>query len=85
MSKNNINHKELIDKLKNDKEAEAYFYAIIEKCKNEDKEKAQKHLIEALQNLTQAHGGYGNFAERVGLGSASFYNTLSSIILKFVR
>ncbi len=84
MSKN-ISHQELITKLRNDEEADAYFLAIIEKCKTEDKEEAQKHLIEALKNLTEAHGGYANFAERIGLGSTSFYNMLSSIILKFVR
>lgn len=85
MNKTKTTHKELIEKLKNDKEAEAYFLAILKECKHGDKEEAQKHLIEALKNLTEAHGGIANFAEKVGLGSASFYKTLSAIILKFVR
>lgn len=85
MTNTKTNHKEFIEKLKNDQEAEAYFYRVIEKCKTEDKKDAQKHMIEALTNLTEAHGGFGNFAERVGLGSSSFYNSLSTIILKFVR
>lgn len=86
MTKNEISHQDLINKLRNDKEAEEYFLAILEKCKiTEDKEEAQKNLIEALKNLTEAHGGFANFAEKIGLGSTSFYKMLSSIILKFVR
>lgn len=79
------NHEALIKKLKNDTEAETYFLAVIEKCKQGDKQEAQKHLIEALKNLTEAHGGFANFAEKVGIGSTSFYKTLSAVILKFVR
>lgn len=83
MTKNN--HEALIEKLKNDTEAEAYFLAILEKCKKSDKEEAQKLLIEALKNLTEAQGGIANLAEKVGIGSGSFYNVLSTVILKFVR
>ena len=85
MTKNEINHQDLITRLRGDKEAEEYFLAVLEKCKTEDKEEAQKQLIEALKNLTEAHGGFANFAEKIGLGSTSFYKILSSIILKFVR
>lgn len=73
----------LIEKLKDEKAADAYFFATIEECKHMDKEDAQKHLIAALEILTKAQGGIGNLVERVGISAQPLYRILSNVILKF--
>ena len=72
----------LIEKLKNEKAAEGYFFAVLEECKQMDKEMAQKHFAQALENITKAQGGFGNFVEKIGLNPGPFYRILSSAILK---
>ena len=81
------NHQELIDRLKDDTQADAYFYEILEKCKHSDKEKAQEQLIVALQNIAQAQGGLVDGLSHVlpDSGTQSLYKILSSVILKFVK
>lgn len=85
MIKNKNNQHDLIEKLKDDKEAEAYFWAVLEECKNCDKEEAQKRLVVALKNLSEAQGGVANLAKKAGLECEPFYKTLSTIILKIWR
>ncbi len=67
----------LIERLKDRKEAAAYFAAILEECKQCDEEEAQKLLLLALKNLTEAQGGITKLAEKTGLGRESLYKTLS--------
>lgn len=47
-------HKELIERLKDSQEADAYFTSVLKDCKNLDKEEADKLLLEALKNLAEA-------------------------------
>ena len=83
----NIDQQELIEKLKDDTHADAYFYEVIEKCKKLDKELAQEKMIVALKNIAQAQGGLVDDLSHVlpDSGTQSLYKILSSIILKFVR
>lgn len=67
----------LIQDLKNPKEAEGYFKAILEECKQCDQEEAQKLLLLALKNITEAQGGIAQLAAKTGLGRESLYKTLS--------
>ena len=87
MLESNINQQELIEKLKDEAQADAYFYEVIEKCKKLDKQKAQEQMIIALQNIAQAQGGLVNGLSHVlpDSGTQSLYKILSSLILKFVR
>lgn len=87
MLESNINQQELIEKLKDESQADAYFYEVIEKCKKLDKEKAQEQMIVALQNIAQAQGGLVDGLSHVlpDSGTNLLYKTLSSIILKLVR
>lgn len=71
-------NEELIKKLQNEKEAEAFFYKTLEECKKMDKKQAREHLIETMKILRKAQGSwvcdnwFGNF----------FYKIISSIIFK---
>ena len=56
---------------------EAYFNAILEECKSCDTEEAQKLLLLALKNITEAQGGVAKLAAATGLGRESLYKTLS--------
>lgn len=47
-------HTDLINKLKDSKEADVYFTSILERCKNLDKKDADALFHEALKNLAQA-------------------------------
>ena len=87
MLHNNKNQQELIEKLKNDAQADAYFYEVIENCKQLDKQQAQEQMIIALKNLAQAQGGLVDDLSHVlpDSGTQSLYKILSSIILKFVK
>lgn len=85
MTKNKTHDNALIEKLKNEQEAHAYFLSVVEECKHMGKENAQKHLIIALENLTKAQGGIGNFAEKVGLNAEPLYRVLANTILKVAR
>jgi probable addiction module antidote protein len=67
----------LIDKLKDPEEAVAYFNAILEECKSCDPEEAQKLLLSALKDITDAQGGISKLASITGLGRESLYKTLS--------
>jgi probable addiction module antidote protein len=68
----------LIQSLKSSKEAKAYFDAILEECKNCDEKEAQKLLLLALKNITEAQGGIAKLAIKTGLGRESLYKTLSA-------
>lgn len=83
MSYNDMNQQELIEKLKDDAQADAYFYEILEKCKISDQQQAKEQLMVALKNITHAQGGFANFLSQSG--AESFYKIISSVILKFVR
>jgi probable addiction module antidote protein len=67
----------LIQSLKDPQEAQAYFNAILEECKSCDAEEAQKLLLLALKNITEAQGGIAKLAAATGLGRESLYKTLS--------
>lgn len=83
MSKNNRSHEEFIATLKDEKVADAYFYATLEECKKMDSKEAQEHLVSALRNLSAAHGTIAHFLNKIGIMKYdTFYNTLSSVILK---
>lgn len=45
---------ELIEKLKNPAEADAYFEAVLKECKHYDDTKAKEHILEALKNISAA-------------------------------
>lgn len=49
-----ITHADLIKKLKDPSEADLYFSSVLEKCKNLDKNEADKLLHEALGNIAEA-------------------------------
>lgn len=68
----------LIDSLKNPKEAKAYLEAVLEACKECDEEEAQKLILLAFKNLTEAQGGVSKLAAKTGLGRESLYKTLSA-------
>ena len=68
----------LIESLRNPKEAKAYFHAILEACKECDEEEAQKLILLAFKNLTEAQGGISKLALKTGLGRESLYKTLST-------
>lgn len=68
----------LIDSLKNPKEAKAYLEAVLEACKECDEEEAQKLILLAFKNLTEAQGGVAKLAAKTGLGRESLYKTLSA-------
>lgn len=68
----------LIDSLKNPKEAKAYLEAVLEACKECDEEEAQKLILLAFKNLTEAQGGISKLAAKTGLGRESLYKTLSA-------
>lgn len=83
MSQKNINQQALIERLKDDAQADAYFYEVLEHCKKTDLEHAQEQLIVAFKNITQAQGGVANWLPESG--AQSFYRVLASVILKCVR
>jgi hypothetical protein len=87
MLHDNKGHQELIEKLKDEAQADAYFYEVIEKCKKLDKQQAQEQMIVALQNIAQAQGGLVDGLSHVlpDSGTTLLYKTLSSIILKLVK
>lgn len=68
----------LIQDLKDPKEAQAYFNAILEECKKCDEEESQKLLLLALKNIADAQGGISKLAAKTGLGRESLYKTLSA-------
>lgn len=45
---------DLINKLKDPKEADLYFTAVLERCKNLDKKESDRLLGEALKNIAEA-------------------------------
>jgi len=54
MSHTHQNHTDLINKLKDPKEADAYFTSILEQCKKIDKQEADALMLDALRNIAQA-------------------------------
>ena len=86
MSYKNLTPQELIEILKDESQADAYFHQTIEDCKKVDKQHAQELLIVALQNIAQAQGGLVDNLSHVlpESGSKSLYKTLASVILKLV-
>ncbi len=75
----------LLEQLKDDAQADAYFFNIIEQCKKLDKKPAQELLVDALKNITKAQGGMGNILDTVGIKSDGFYKIVSTVILRFVK
>ena len=67
----------LIESLKDPQEAQAYFEAILEECKECDEEESQKLILLALKNIAEAQGGITKLAKKTGLGRESLYKTLS--------
>jgi len=68
---------QLIESLKDPKEALGYLNAIIEECHDCDEDEAQKLLLLALSNIAQAQGGIAKLSKKSGLGRESLYKTLS--------
>ena len=54
MVNNKESHTDLINRLKDSKEADLYLSSILEKCKNLDKEEADKLLHKALRNIAES-------------------------------
>src|SRR5436190_2223015 len=77
MARTSDYREELLKTLKDPEEAEGYFNAILEECKDCDEEEAQKLILLALKNITDAQGGIAKLAEKTGLGRESLYKTLS--------
>ncbi len=67
----------LIESLKDPRKVEAYFNATLKECKSCDPEEAQKLLLLAMKNITEAQGGVAKLAAATGLGRESLYKTLS--------
>jgi hypothetical protein len=82
MLHNKNSHEELIKKLKDEKQADAYFYDVIAECKTVEKKQAKLLLTTALKNITQARGGFGSYL--TNSGAESFYNMIASVMLPFV-
>jgi hypothetical protein len=82
MSLNKNTHEELIEKLKNEAQADAYFYDVIAQCKTVEKQQAKLLLTTALKNITQARGGFGTYLSKSC--AESFYNMIASVMLPFV-
>ena len=87
MLQNKMHQEELIEKLKDEVQADAYFYEVIETCKKLDNQSAQEQMIIALKNIAQAQGGLVDDLSQVlpDSGTQSLYKILSSVILKFVK
>jgi len=79
------NENMLLEQLKDDTQADAYFFDIVEQCKKLDKKPAQELLVVALKNITKAQGGMGNVLDAVGIKSDGFYKIVSTVILRFVK
>lgn len=54
MSNTKQTHTDLINKLKDPQEADAYFTSILEQCKKLDKKEADELLLTALRHVAQA-------------------------------
>ena len=54
MSHTQKTHPDLINKLKDPKEADAYFTSILEQCKKLDKKESDELMLDALRNIAQA-------------------------------
>jgi probable addiction module antidote protein len=67
----------LIERLRDPKEARAYFDAILEECKSCDEEEAKKLILLALKDIAEAQGGVSELAAKTKLGRPSLYKTLS--------
>jgi len=87
MLQNKMHQKELMEKLKDEVQADAYFYEVIEACKKLDNQPAQEQMIVVLKNIAQAQGGLVDGLSYVlpDSGAQSLYKILSSVILRFVR
>ena len=66
----------LIESLKDQEEAVAYFNTVLQECGTGDQE-AQKLLLIAIKVVAEAQGGIAQLAEKTGLGRESLYKTLS--------
>jgi probable addiction module antidote protein len=63
-------HEDLIQSLKDPREARAYLDAALD-------EKDQKYFLKALRNVAEAHGGIGKVAAGTKLNRESLYKMLS--------
>lgn len=54
MSHASSTNQDLIDKLKDPKEADAYFTSILEQCKKLDRKESDELMLTALRNIAQA-------------------------------
>lgn len=77
MPKSKNYHELLIESLKDPAEASAYFNAVLEECKSCDDEEAQRLLLLALKNLTEAQGGIPKIVAQTGLKSTELRQMLS--------
>lgn len=84
MTKDINNHQALIQRLKDDKEADAYFKAVLEKCKKLDEKEAEALLLEALKNLSEAHPDKANLGLSPETLSAQG-NLKLSLVIRFLR
>jgi len=70
MSKSKSYHEDLIESLRNPREAEAYLNAALE-------EEDPELFLLALRNVTEAQGGVAQLAEKAKLNRESLYKMLS--------
>lgn len=67
-------HDELIESLKNRKEADLYLQIALEEYQTDGDTEA---LLIALRNITEARGGFGQLAKKTHLNRQSLYRVLS--------
>lgn len=79
MERNRDNQDTLIESLKNDEIAEAYFNAALEDCKSLPKEAAEKHLVAAFKNIAIANGKLGEWVSSTSLGENMMANVAKLI------
>ncbi len=67
-------HDELIKSLKNEREADLYLSMAMEEYREDGDVEA---LLTALRNISEAHGGMSQLAEKTYLNRQNLYNVLS--------
>ena len=67
----------LLKKLQDPCKATAYISAILEECRECEKDVAHKLLMAALKDIAEAQGGMSQLSGKTGLGRESLYKTLS--------
>lgn len=79
MSRSKKFHDLLIKRLKDPKEAAAYFEAILEECKELDEQESMELVLAALKDITDAQGGIAALVKKTKLKRQNITRSLSPI------